>query len=106
MSEKRNGLEVGNPRAVPEVSAAAKPLNSVLESSGHRPQWRTPQQAKAADVLEDVWVLVVCVGAGHYRRRVFLSVGPAWQAARRAQDRGYSSEVVLCRLEPVGGVPR
>jgi hypothetical protein len=60
----------------------------------------------AADVLADVWVLVVKVNAGHYRRRVFLSVAPAWQAVRRAADRGYSADVVLCRLEPVGGVPR
>ena len=60
----------------------------------------------AAEVLADAWVLVVRVNAGHYRRRVFLSIAPAWQAARRAADRGYSADVVLCRLEPIRSASR
>lgn len=74
-----------------------------------------PQRARAkrtdrewaASALDDVWVLVVQPAAeGRYRRRVFLSVEPAWQAARRAADRGQRADVVLCRLEPVGGDDR
>lgn len=76
--------------------AAAKPLDA-SQCRGFDP----------SAAVADVWVLVVQPEDGRYRRRVFLSVGPAWRAARRAADRGQPAEVVLCRLDPIlrtGGV--
>ena len=92
--------------AAPKSLAAAKLLDCG-QSTEPTTNERTPAPPfDGAQVLADVWVLVVKVNAGHYRRRVFLSVAPAWAAARRAADRGYSAEVVLCKLEPVGRTPR
>ena len=57
----------------------------------------------SASLLAGVYVTVVRVNNGHMRRRVYLSLAPAERAVRSAQERGHSAEIVLCRLDPVGG---
>lgn len=83
--------------ATPESQTAAKPIDIVQS---------TEQAPGLANMLAGVYVTVVQVGAGHIRRRVYLSLAPAERAARSAEERGHAAEVVLCRLEPVGGVSR
>lgn len=98
MSAKRNP-EAGI-LGVPESLTATTPLDC-SHSTERCAETRT--RPAASDALANVWVLVVQPTDGRYRRRVFLSIEPAWQAARRAEDRGQRADVVLCRLVPMAG---
>ncbi|TQM62582.1 hypothetical protein FBY41_2618 [Humibacillus xanthopallidus] len=88
----------------PESLTATKRLNSAASMTDSAPSTRATFDPVGA--VADVWVFVVQPEDGRYRRRVFLSAAPAWEMERRARDRGQAAQVVLCRLEPVGGVPR
>lgn len=46
-------------------------------------------------------VVIVKTPAGHYRRRVFLSLAAAQRAAEAAANRGQVATVVLAELVPV-----
>jgi hypothetical protein len=53
----------------------------------------------AADIASaDV---VIVTSYGHPRRRVFLSLHAATEAAKRAKAKGRDVQLVLCKLEPV-----
>jgi len=51
--------------------------------------------------VDGSFVLVVMVTAGRYRRRCFLTIKAAENAARRATDRGENAKVYLCQLQPL-----
>lgn len=92
MSAKRNRPDATHVKPAPEDRSPKTPS---AES--------TRKTLDAADVLAGVYVTVVQPGAGHVRRRVYLSLAPAERAARAAEARGQVAAVVLCRLVPVGG---
>lgn len=49
-------------------------------------------------VINGALVTVVRTTEGRYRRRVYLSLKAAENAAKRAQDAGHHAEVILCEL--------
>ncbi len=54
-----------------------------------------------AQHVDGTFVVVVEVTAGQYRRRCFLTVKAAENAARRATDRGETATVYLAELKPL-----
>lgn len=54
-----------------------------------------------AQHVDGAFVVVVRLTGGKYRRRCFLTVKAAENAARRAQDRGENAVVVLSELKPL-----
>jgi hypothetical protein len=58
---------------------------------------------RAADIESacEAFAVVVVTPAGHYRRRIFLSLHSASGAAQRARAKGHPVSMVLCRLAPV-----
>lgn len=51
--------------------------------------------------IDGTFVLLVKTTHGRYRRRCFMSVKAAENAARRATDAGHNATVVLAELRPV-----
>lgn len=51
--------------------------------------------------VDGTFVVVVKVTGERYRRRCYLTVKAAQQAAERAQDRGENAVVILSELRPV-----
>lgn len=70
----------------------------------------SPSWDEYAAHVDGTFVVVVKVTGGHYRRRCYLTVKAAEDAARRAQDRGENAVVILSELRPLyrvtGGGPR
>lgn len=54
-----------------------------------------------AEHVDGAFVVVVKVTGGRYKRRAYLSVKPAENAARRAIERGESATVYLAELKPL-----
>jgi hypothetical protein len=54
-----------------------------------------------AQHIDGVFVLVVKVTGGKYRRRCFLSAASAEKAARNALDAGNTAVVFLAELKPL-----
>jgi hypothetical protein len=54
-----------------------------------------------AEHIDGAFVVIVKVSGGQYRRRCFLSVKAAENAARRATDRGETATVYLAELKPL-----
>jgi hypothetical protein len=52
-------------------------------------------------VIDGTFVVVVKVTGGRYRRRCFLSLRAAQDAARRAQQHGETAAVVMAELRPL-----
>jgi hypothetical protein len=51
--------------------------------------------------VDGIFVLVVKVTGGKYRRRCFLSAASAEKAARNALEAGHNAEVFLAELKPL-----
>jgi hypothetical protein len=54
-----------------------------------------------AQHIDGVFVVVVRVTGGKYRRRCFLSAASAERAARNALEAGYNATVFLAELKPL-----
>lgn len=61
---------------------------------GESPAEHLPVEAQA-------FVILVLTPQGKCRRKVYLSLHSAALAVQRAEGRGQSARLVLCRLEPV-----
>ena len=59
--------------------------------------------AEAADVgaLCEAFVVLLVTPAGHYRRRVFLSLHSTAATVQRAHAKGQPARMMVCRLVPV-----
>jgi hypothetical protein len=69
-----------------------------------KPEGDTKDHAgsEVRDILPTAAAYVVIVTCyGHPRRRVFLSLHAATEAAKRAKAKGRDVQLVLCKLEPV-----
>ena len=69
---------------------------------------KPPALPHSLDPLDDIarhvdgaFVVVLKVTGGKYRRRCFLSVAAAQNAAQKATDRGEAATVMLCQLKPL-----
>lgn len=56
---------------------------------------------EVATHVDGTFVVLVQTTAGLYRRRCFLTVKAAENAARRANDAGHNAVVVLAELKPL-----
>ena len=54
-----------------------------------------------ARYVDGTFVVVVLLTGGKYRRRAYLTVRAAQNAARRAQERGENAVVILSELKPL-----
>lgn len=86
------GTEAGNERSAGRLSVSVPQAADAARLNG----W----DALAAQV-RGAFVVIVTVPTGRHRRRVFLTVKAAEDAARRAAERGQLAEVVLAELHPV-----
>lgn len=72
-----------------------------------RRAWPTPDPGSAKSIMPSLpaeaqaFVILVLTPQGKYRRKVYLSLHSAVLAVQRAEARGQSAQLVLCRLEPV-----
>lgn len=63
---------------------------------------RLPTAAREVlDAVSDIYVVAVHVDGDHLRRRIYLSLSSAQRAAERAEARGKTADIVLCRVTPV-----
>jgi hypothetical protein len=51
--------------------------------------------------IADAYIVVVVTPYGQPRRRPYLSLHSAVQAAQRARKRGLQAELILCKLVPI-----
>jgi hypothetical protein len=93
------------------------PPNEVWPPAGNQgPEEETAAHTtRSADVIlsriaeiesaYQAYVVLVITPAGKYRRRVMLSLHGATAAVQRAQAKGQTAHLVLCRLVPVQADP-
>lgn len=81
----------------------SRPTGAAPEAGG--PEFIVPSTAEQwgefARHVDGAFVVVVRLTGGKYRRRCFLTVKAAENAARRAQERGENAVVVLSELKPL-----
>ncbi|MEW9263342.1 hypothetical protein AB1207_01150 [Kineococcus endophyticus] len=60
----------------------------------------TPTREVLAAV-SNIFVVAVRVDGDHLRRRIYLSLSAAQRAAERAEARGKTADIILCKVTPV-----
>jgi 3,4-dihydroxy-2-butanone 4-phosphate synthase len=73
------------------------------QRNGLQGEHETPNSEELTEPrIDGAFVAIVETGNGHYRRRVYLSLGAAEAAVRRARNAGVRANVVICELRILG----
>lgn len=59
---------------------------------------------KRFEHFDGAYAVVVELNRDRYRRKLFLTLGAAERAAKRARSAGHDAEVLLVRLQPVAPI--